>query len=199
MNKKRLTRGNIKVKAWMFSLPPIKSCLNCSSCASACYATKSYRQYPSVKALWNSNFNLVKQDMFKLYDDLDRQLNSISKRSKLKIVRIHQSGDFYNQTYVNMWYDLVSKYPNITFYGYTKVDKLLDISKLNSLTNCNIITSYVNDKLNFGTIDYVSELVKESNAIICPATYGDNKGDVKCGLTCFHCMNKDSSVAFVQH
>ena len=115
MNKKRLTRGNVKVKAWLFSLPPIKSCINCSECASSCYATKSYRQYPSVKALWNSNFDLVKNDMFKLYDDLDRQLNSISKRSKLKIVRIHQSGDFYNQTYVNMWFDLVSKYPDVTF------------------------------------------------------------------------------------
>ena len=194
--KKRLTRGNKKVKAWMFSLPPIKSCLSCNECATSCYAVKSYRQYPNVKVLWDSNFALLKHDMFKLYDDLDKQLNNISKRSKLKIVRIHQSGDFYNQEYVNMWHDLTKKYSNITFYGYTKVSKILDISKLDSLPNVNIIDSYVNGKLNFGDLEYVTKISEEEGCVICPATL--TKDTYKCGGNCSHCFT-NKNVVFKIH
>ena len=209
--KKRMTDSNIKVKAWLFSMPPVKSCLNHKTCASSCYAKKAYKQYTNtVKPLWDQNFSDAKSDLFKLYDDLDVQCAAISKQQKHKrVVRIHQSGDFINQDYVNMWHDIAAKYPTILFYAYTKVDHILDITYLNSLDNVNIIPSLINGQINYGTEDYIQGLNKDHGTFICPASYGKNKDQVLCGIEsrysikagatmCDHCFKKDN-VAFLQH
>ena len=196
MSRLRLTKGNKKVKALLFSLPPITSCLNSKSCASTCYAVKAYKQYPSVRNLWDDNLRLVTNSLFELYDDLDNQL---SKAKDGTIVRIHQSGDFLTQEYINMWVQLISKYNNIIFYGYTKVDKILDITPLDKLVNCNIIRSMYDNNRNYGSVSYVHNMAAKYDGTVCPATYGINKDDVKCGVNCFKCMEKDSKVFFVQH
>jgi hypothetical protein len=35
-------------------------------------------------------------------------------------VRIHDSGDFYSQEYLNKWADVARALPHLTFYAYTK-------------------------------------------------------------------------------
>lgn len=194
-----MTKDNVKVKTYLFSLPPIVSCLNCNSCKSDCFALKSYHQYPSTMALWDYNFNLVKNDLFKLYDKLDNQLKRIARSKGAKMVRIHQSGDFYSQNYLNMWCDLIAKYPMITFFGYTKVNEILDFSRMDQLTNCNIVRSMVGKKRNFGSLSYVTKLANETNGVVCGA-YGEQRENVKCGETCFKCMEHGhKNVFFVQH
>lgn len=190
--KKRLTNGNKKVEALLFSMAPIKSCLNCSDCAKTCYATKAYKQYPSVKALWDANLELARNDLWALYDDLRAQLSKTKKR----IVRIHQSGDFISQAYLDMWVTLAKEFTDITFYGYTKVDHLFDFSGFDALPNTNMIRSMINGKVNFGDMDYITELAAETGAEICPATIGQN---VRCGVDCFKCMVPSTSVVFLQH
>ena len=196
-----MTDSNVKVKAYLFSLPPIKSCLNCASCKTDCYATKAYNQYPSAKALWDFNFDLVQNDLPQLYSRLTKQLDKIvaSKTSK-KVVRIHQSGDFYTQAYLDMWASIASKYPSIKFYGYTKVDKILDFAAFEALPNVAVVRSLIDGKYrNYGTIDYVQRMKHKVFAIVCPATYGENKADIKCGVQCGACINKGTKVLFVQH
>lgn len=190
--RKRLTNGNKKVEALLFSLPPVKSCLNHASCAAACYAVKAYKQYPSVRNLWDDNFDIAKNDLFKLYDDIVAQL----KTTKKKIVRIHQSGDFFSQAYIQLWADIASNFPDVIFYGYTKVEKLLDISPLDKLPNVNIIRSMINGQKNFGDLNYITALATETGADFCPATMGEN---VRCGETCFKCMEKGAKIVFLQH
>jgi hypothetical protein len=195
---KRLTRGNKKVNAWLFSMPPIKACPNCHDCASTCYATKAYRQYPGTRKLWDKNFEDATTDLETLYNDLDKQLEEISKRSSLKTVRIHQSGDFISSAYIRMWCRLVSKYPGIHFYAYTKVygGFRSNLNELDSKPNVNIIPSFVGGKLNYGPPNYVKRLEKEYNAFICPAT--EKGSTVRCGVECDYCFyNKD--VVFIQH
>lgn len=194
-----LTNSNQKVKAWLFSLPPVKSCLNSGSCEKDCYALKAYKQYPSAAALWDFNFHLVKNNLKELYNRLDKQLAKIAK-SKMRVVRIHQSGDFYSAEYVAVWEQLAAKYPMISFYGYTKVDNILDLAKFESLDNVAIVKSLVAGKYrNYGTINYVERMAAKHDAIVCPATYGDNKAEVKCNLHCNACTKKDTNVFFVQH
>ena len=194
-----LTNSNQKVKAWLFSLPPVKSCLNSSSCEKDCYALKAYKQYPSAAALWDFNFHLVKNNLTELYNRLDKQLAKIAK-SKMRVVRIHQSGDFYSAEYVEVWHKLAAKYPMISFYGYTKVDSILDLTKFESLDNVAIVKSLVAGKYrNYGTINYVNRMAAKHDAIVCPATYGENKAEVKCNLHCNACTKKDTNVFFVQH
>lgn len=192
--RKRLTNNNKKVKALLFSMPPVESCLNHKSCASTCYAIKAYRQYPPTKALWDNNLDLAKNDLESLHRDLMQQL----KHTRQKTVRIHQSGDFISQDYINVWAMVASSYPNISFYGYTKVDHILDLSILDMLPNVNIIRSMINGKRNYGSLNYVTKLSQDTGAIICPATMkgGD---DIKCGLHCFECMDPKTKVVFVQH
>lgn len=210
--KNRLTNGNVKVKAYLFSLPPVKSCLNSKTCKDSCYAVKSYKQYPSVKTLWDNNFDLVKHDLKTLKRDIINQCEKISKQANHKrVIRIHQSGDFYNQAYVNMWHDIAVLYPTITFYGYTKVEKILNLNDLRELNNVNIISSTINvngiERANFGTENYINYLKDNHGFKICPATYGENKENVKCGMNnpkdnkftmCDYCLSCDK-VAFLQH
>lgn len=194
-----MTNSNQKVKAWLFSLPPVKSCLNSKSCEKDCYAKKAYQQYPSAKALWDYNFDLVQNNLGELYDRLDKQLAKISK-SKMRVVRIHQSGDFYSQEYVAVWQRLAKKYSGVTFYGYTKVDSILDLTEFEALDNVSIVKSLVAGKYrNYGTINYVERMSVKHDAIVCPATYGENKKEIKCNLHCNACTKKDTNVFFVQH
>lgn len=190
--KKRLTNGNKKVNALLFSLPPIQSCMNHSTCAATCYAVKSYRQYPSVRALWDSNLQLARDNLWELYDSIKAQL----LKTKQTIVRIHQSGDFISQAYLDMWCVIAREFPDITFYGYTKVDKLLDFSRFDSLGNTNMIRSMIDGNRNYGDLDYISSLATKYNAELCPATMGE---DVKCGTSCFKCMVPNTKVVFLQH
>lgn len=194
--KKRLTNKNKKVKAWLFSLPPIKSCLNSSNCQSTCYAAKAYRQYKRTRELWDNNFDMARYNIFRLYDELVEQLRKI-ENSKMKVVRIHQSGDFFSQDYINMWCTIAREFPSIQFYGYTKVSHMLDIKTLNNFDNVNIIDSMIDNKLNYGSLSYVEGLNKEYGTFICPASRKD-LGDIMCGRECSYCFTKDN-VAFIQH
>jgi hypothetical protein len=56
-----------------------------------------------------------------------------------KAVRIHASGDFFNQEYFNMWIEIANENPTVEFWAYTKslkywVNKLNEIPKNLTLT-----------------------------------------------------------------
>lgn len=214
--KARMTDGNIKVDAYLFSLPPIKSCLNCDSCKSSCYALKAYKQYPNVQNLWDKNFN---NDLISLYNDLNTQLKTISKQAEHKrVVRIHQSGDFYSLEYIMLWARLANKFKNILFYGYTKVldhSKYFNkaINQLKAFDNVNIIESFIPNtkRKNFGSYEYAQRMSKKYDLKVCPVNKHNPKMDmIKCGLNrdtkynkkgneyCDHCLKNDN-VCFVQH
>lgn len=43
-----------------------------------------------------------------------------ANQRRIRMLRIHESGDFYSQEYLNAWYTLARTFPAITFYAYTK-------------------------------------------------------------------------------
>ena len=72
-----------------------------------CYSATAER-FPAVrKSRWD-NFEFVKQN------------NTPIIPNDCKAVRIHASGDFFNQQYFNMWINICNKNPNIEFWAYTK-------------------------------------------------------------------------------
>lgn len=191
MVKERLKLGNTKLhQVLIFDLPAIKSCLNSSLCGKSCYALKAQRMYPNVSKWRDDNLQLAKNHPRALLAMIHIQLT----KTKYKVCRIHSSGDFFNQDYVDMWYEIVKRFPKINFYAYTKVDKILDFSKLKSLKNFNLIPSLINGKLNFGPKAYVDQLVIDEGAFLCPAH--DKK--IKCNLHCNYCVSNNKPV-FVQH
>ena len=81
-----------------------------------CYAASDEARSPQVRAARHWNFELLRgeteEEMF------HRIQASIPK--KAKIVRIHVSGDFFNQRYFNAWARVARSNPSILFYAYTK-------------------------------------------------------------------------------
>jgi hypothetical protein len=70
------------------------------------------------KSRWD-NFELIKSAgtairMAKLIED------GVINRKKIKLVRFHQSGDFFSQAYFDAWLMVAQQHPDLIFYGYTK-------------------------------------------------------------------------------
>jgi hypothetical protein len=190
-----LKRGNKKLgkNILNFNLPPVKSCMNSEDCAKDCYAVKSYRLYPTVKNYQDIMQFFALNDTETLENKIISEIeDNLNKKWFSKVIRIHSSGDFISQEYLNMWVNIAAKFKDVKFYGFTKVDHILNFDNLP--TNLNIISSYVNNQLNFGSLDYVKKLRAESKGIICPPTRGK---DLTCE-TCKYCFTKDKPI-FVQH
>jgi hypothetical protein len=112
-----ISPGNKKLKnIASFSLPPVASCLNHKHCASKCYALKAFRAYPNVKKAYSRNFDIVKSDL----KDFENQMEKFLSNYEKKYFRIHVSGDFFSQEYLNSWIILASKFKKIRFKAFTK-------------------------------------------------------------------------------
>ena len=192
MNPKRLTLGNSKLKNMMiFDLPTGKSCPNCKECYKTCYAKKAEIQYKAVLPFRNQNFHLAKYENETLEILLRKQLDKTRKTT----LRIHSAGDFFSQDYVDFWVKIVKLYPHIKFYAYTKTTTIFDFSELTSLDNFNLIPSFIEGNLNYGSVEYIEGLVEKYDAFICPATV-DKK--IKCNEGCTYCV-ENNKVVFKIH
>jgi len=86
-------------------------------CRFRCFAASQEALYPSVrKARWN-NFETLKQAKTV---ELMTQLLQASLPHGVGFVRIHVSGDFFNENYFVAWLNVALNNPLVTFYGYTK-------------------------------------------------------------------------------
>jgi len=122
-----VSKGNSKTGAIAaFNLPPIKSCLNSSTCASfkdaagkehKCYATLPYNRYKATKAAWDRNFEIAQNDL----PELEAQLVKFFKSYNGQLFRLHVSGDFFSKEYLGMWVRVTKRFPDVKFLAYTKV------------------------------------------------------------------------------
>jgi len=121
MNKHLLLKwsdGNEKLKKTRtvsFNLPAIKACPMAGVCASVCYATQGAYVYPNVQASRAYNFDIAQHNPG-FQDMLIHDLKLIKQSS----IRIHDSGDFFNQAYLNAWIAAMKQFPDKQFYAYTK-------------------------------------------------------------------------------
>lgn len=113
----RISWGNTKLKVdgiASFNLPPISTCPGANKCKLWCYATQGNqwmqhgykRRVAAYKATLNPNFKTL----------MVAELIS----EQVKILRIHDSGDFYSPQYMETWFEIANSLPNIVFYAYTK-------------------------------------------------------------------------------
>ena len=190
----RLVKGNSKLyNILIFDLPAVKTCLNCNDCKSKCYARKAEKMYIDTRIFRDCNLQLFSSNRDLLKELIILQLSN----SKENIVRIHSSGDFFSQEYIEFWCEIIKSFPLKKFYAYTKVKGILNFDYIESLNNFNIIESFINNRLNFGSIEYCNDLHTKHGAFICPAT---KSSDIKfrCGLNCNYCVTK-KNVCFVIH
>ena len=188
-----LGNGKISKNTAIFSLLPVTTCGNCSNCKHSCYAVKALVR-PNV---WDKRLvytYLAFTDLARLKTLLISDLNLIHDR--IHYVRIHESGEFFNQSYLDMWTDIAALFPGIVFYSYTKMENVLDFSVVNSMDNFHIVKSLLPDgSKNYGNVEFIKEKVEKYGFPVCP--YGRVDNFPKCGK-CTLCMH-NKYVLFLEH
>ena len=83
-----------------------------------CYAAKAECYAPNTRRMRWYNFNELvscEGSILKMAALLESSLPN-----KVKVVRIHSSGDFFSKNYFRAWVKVATNNPNVIFFGYTK-------------------------------------------------------------------------------
>jgi hypothetical protein len=82
-----------------------------------CYAASAEALFKNIrKSRWNNLELLQGKSVTEMVELI---LESLPK--KIKLVRVHSSGDFFNQDYFDAWLIVATKRPDLIFYAYTKM------------------------------------------------------------------------------
>lgn len=188
LNMNRLVNGNSKLDKSILIfdlLSGVQFGGVCKQNCFRCYAIQAQKQYINTVLFRAINTHLAKNNIPLLSNLIIAQLN----KSKNTVVRIHSSGDFFSQDYINMWNFIISAYPTIKFYAYTKRMSDFDFSNITAKENFNLINSLVSldDKtvFNYGDSIHIKTL-SENGYFVCPATKENWSG--KCGSECKYCI-----------
>ncbi len=110
-----ISKGNSKMTIPTWSLPSHRTCPSKTKlCSKHCYAVKAERQYKQVLPCRKQNYR------DSLRGDFVDMLASIIGRGKSGYFRIHESGDFYSQEYLDKWIAIANRLPDIRFLAFTK-------------------------------------------------------------------------------
>lgn len=138
---------NFAIPAWFVRLDGkvFKTCPNAGICAQFCYARNGTYLFRNVLAAHTRNLRLTLDDPVLFRELINQELaqkrfqptntprqlpdgfnltNDIWLNDWINkggsAVRIHDSGDFYSEKYLFLWFAIATDNPNILFYAYTK-------------------------------------------------------------------------------
>ena len=133
-----VSQGNSKLgKLPNVSLVPGRDCTNCKACISTCYALKAYRAWPTVKANWGANSDLLRSDPDKYFADVRAYL----ERAQPTLFRIHVAGDFVSLEHVLEWILVALDFPGTRFLAFTKSFDYLPDSPAELPDNLSVVVS----------------------------------------------------------
>ena len=117
-----------------FANPNTGRIVDAKSSLFRCYAATIEAAFPnSRKAHW-ANYDLLRgKSVFEMTDII---LDTITK--KMKIIRIHTSGDFFSRDYFDAWRNAAYNRPEISFFAYSKI---LDYVKADKPDNFRMVYS----------------------------------------------------------
>ena len=93
------------------------TCPAANACRGVCYAKQGRYLMAGVRNARLHNFN-ASRDYASFVVSAVADLTRLTKR--YNVVRVHDSGDFYSQEYVNAWKSIARAFPATIFYAYTK-------------------------------------------------------------------------------
>ena len=94
-----------------------------------CFAASSEVQYDAVYNLRANNMELLMRSVIEgsMVDLINTSVQHHRKKNT-KLVRIHESGDFFSRGYLNAWIEVAKQNPDLKFYCYSKsLDFFLDV------------------------------------------------------------------------
>ena len=180
-----IQRGNTKLSTmYMFNLPVTKAV--CNRICPSCYAAREQVRFPATLAARTARLTAASQPDFPTR--VIAELTALRKPPRF--FRIHASGEFFSQQYIDHWATIIAATPHITFYAYTKRLADFDFSALQQLPNLVLINSLHFGQLNYGT-------TPPAGAFVCPSA------TETCGVSCQYCQTKGAAdvhgVYFQQH
>lgn len=125
-----------------FGIPAYRSstgvitCPNAGTCLVGCYAKQGCYVFPVVKEAQEARLKLALSESF--VDVIDSEI----KRRKVKVLRIHDSGDFFSLDYFNKWMRVIARNPQVKFYAYTKMIKFFKVREKILPNNFHVVYSY---------------------------------------------------------
>lgn len=159
-----------------------------------CYATRGRYTFENVKQA-NARKTIISRN------DIDWMVAAITaqiKAERIRICRIHASGDFDSLEYIKAWKKIVADCSDTVFWTYTK-NPVAEHS-FDELPNINIVKSVIPGiGFNFGHCDYIIRAYKALKAI------GKNVYICRCGIDknqhCTNCTacSKNDFVLFIEH
>ena len=191
-----LSRGNAKIyKALIWNLPAGETCPGATElCKQVCYAKAAAVLYkncvPQSRAL---HLEIAKRKDFAalMIQKLDQ--------ARLRRMRIHESGDFFNQTYLNAWVKIIKAEPDYTFWAYTKSYKLnfaeaLKLKNLSLRYSVDVTTKhYPEQKMPQAAVSETKD-----KDFICPSTLVKGHS-IRCMRDCCFCIESNQSMVFRPH
>jgi hypothetical protein len=103
-----------KLNTATFGLQAIKTCPGKGECQKECFATVGNYNFPVVKNKQEERLKASKKKNFvKTISEEIVELN-------VGAVRIHDSGDYYSDKYLQKWIEIAEQNPKVIFYSYTK-------------------------------------------------------------------------------
>lgn len=128
--KKLLTQnGELRPDGiWNWSLPAFavklsngtnfNVCPQAGACASFCYARNGTYLFRNVRGRHIQNLEYILEDPQGWHKQMLAEVQA--PKMKGRYVRIHDSGDFFSSSYLDLWLDIARQTPDVTFYCYTK-------------------------------------------------------------------------------
>ncbi len=123
--KLKKTSKELGVRVFNFGIPAYKSasgkltCPMADGCVKFCYAKKGAYIWSNVKPAFEKRYQLSKTDDF-----IDAMNAEIIKK-KPEYIRVHDSGDYYSRAYLHKWIEIAIRNPDIRFYSYTNMVKMM--------------------------------------------------------------------------
>jgi hypothetical protein len=136
--KIKISKDNAKLKKdniVSFNLPAGHACPGKGDCFGPCYAMVGPQSWPAAISVRTNNWGAADRPDF-----VERMNKELSRFPTGQKVRVHDSGDFYSQDYIDKWHAIAQAHPDKKFYAYTKALNF-DWKKLAALPNFNIVQS----------------------------------------------------------
>jgi len=168
-----LQPGNTKIgRIWNFSVPAAETMIDgerfitCPGrsrwCMEKCYAKKGKFEFGVAKRRHHENLlETFKPDFPSiLMETCGEMLTPGCKPRKIKYMRVHVAGDFYDEEYIRKWIKIVKESPEWRFWGTTRswrIPKLRDaLEELRALTNIQLFGS-TDESIPLKEIEYLAE------------------------------------------
>ena len=118
--KLKRTSDIIGLRVFNFGIPAFqdsdgkRTCSFAGECASFCYAQKGAYVWSNVAPAFQYRYKATKSDSF--VSDMIAEITT----KRVDILRVHDSGDYYSNEYIDKWIEIANALPHVRFYSYTK-------------------------------------------------------------------------------